>query len=132
MAESIGTVARNKQADSVGGALDLATLKIYTGSKPASPDDAATGTLLVTFTFAADAFAVAAAGVAAMNGTLVQNAVATGTAGYFRIASADTTLVYDGTITLVGGGGDMELNSLSIVSGASQTISVGSITQPAT
>lgn len=132
MAETMGTIARNLQADAIGDSLDSGTLSIYTGSKPASPDDAATGTLLVAFTLPATAFDDAIDGVAALDETpLVEPGLDTGDAGWFRLANAADTLRYDGTVTATGDGGDMQLNTISIVEDEDVTITAGSITQPA-
>lgn len=131
MAERINAAARNRQADSVGDDLNSGTLKIYTGAQPASADDAASGTLLVTINLPADAMAAAASGVAAKSGTWSGVAAATGDAGWFRIANSAATRNYDGAITVTGGGGDIELDDISIVSGQTVLINTFTITQPA-
>lgn len=131
MAEKINTAARNAQADVIGDALDLGNLKIYTGSQPASANDAPSGTLLWTGTFPADAYDPASSGVADPTADITVNAGAAGDAGWFRMESADTTLRYDGAITATAGGGEIELNNITIASGQSVTITPPSITQPA-
>src|SRR6185503_5628773 len=110
MAERISTTARNRQADSVGDDFNSGTLKIYTGSQPASGDDAASGTLLVTINLPADAMAAAASGVAAKSGTWSGVAVADGTAGWFRVVNSGATRNYDGAVTATAGGGEIELD----------------------
>jgi hypothetical protein len=124
-------------------ALDGGFLRVYSGTQPATADVAATGTLLVTFY--ADGvstgltFATPANG--AMTKTLTETwtgtAVATGTAGWFRFSDAadDPTTIsatakrLDGDIGLTGAvipPGEqpplMTMSSLSITSGAIQTI----------
>lgn len=131
MAEKISTTARNRQADSVGDDLNSGTLKIYTGAQPASADDAASGTLLVTINLPADAMAAAASGVAAKSGTWSGVAGATGDAGWFRFANSAATRNYDGAVTATGGGGEIELDDISIVSGQTVLINTFTITQPA-
>lgn len=131
MAERISTAAQNRQADSVGDDFNSGTLKIYTGSQPASADDAASGTLLVTINLPADAMAAAASGVAAKTGTWSGVAVADGDAGWFRIANSADTRNYDGAITATGGGGDIELDDVSILTGQTVLIGTFTITQPA-
>lgn len=130
MAERLNDAARNRQADSIGDDFNNATLKIYTGTQPAA-GAAATGTLLVTITLPADAMAAAATGVAAKSGTWSGTAVATGTAGWFRIESSAGARWYDGAVTATAGGGEIELISTSITSGQTVTISSFSVTQPA-
>lgn len=131
MAERISTTARNRQADSMGDDLNSGTLKIYTGAQPASADDAPSGTLLVTINLPADAMAAAASGVAAKSGTWSGVAVADGTAGWFRFANSGATRNYDGSVTATGGGGDIELDDVSILTNQTVIISVFTITQPA-
>lgn len=131
MAERISTTARNRQADSMGDDLNSGTLKIYTGAQPASADDAPSGTLLVTINLPADAMAAAASGVAAKSGTWSGVAVADGDAGWFRLANSGATRNYDGSVTATGGGGDIELDDVSILTNQTVIISVFTITQPA-
>lgn len=130
MAERLNDAARNRQADSVGDDFNNASLKIYTGTQPAA-GAAATGTLLVTITLPADAMAVASGGVASKSGTWSGVAGATGDAGWFRIESSSGSRWYDGAVTATGGGGEIELTSISITSGQTVTITSFSVTQPA-
>jgi hypothetical protein len=130
MAERLNDAARNRQVDSVGDDFNNATLKMYTGAQPAA-GAAASGTLLVTITLPADAMAAAAAGVAVKSGTWSGTAVATGTAGWFRVESSSGSRWYDGAITATGAGGDIELTSTSITSGQTVSVATFSITQPA-
>lgn len=114
------------------------SINIYSGTRPASADDAATGTLLVSLTgLHFEASPVAGAIEKAVAETWSANAAATGTAGYFRIFHADDTPTtsstayprLDGTISTSGA--DMNLQSTSITSGAPFVIVGGSITVPA-
>lgn len=131
MAERMNTAAQNRQVDSIGDDLNSGTLKIYTGSQPASGNDAASGTLLVTINLPADAMAAAASGIAAKSGTWSGVAVTDGTAGWFRIANSGATRNYDGSVTAVAGGGDIELDDVSILTGQTVLISTFTVTQPA-
>ena len=73
MATRLPTAARNAACDAVVDLLDAGagagTIKIYTGSQPASANDAASGTLLATITLSDPAFGAASTGVATMAGT---------------------------------------------------------------
>jgi hypothetical protein len=138
MALTLATAVRNAMCDAAVDQIDAGSgaglLRIYTGSKPAGPGTAASGTLLAEFTLSDPAFGDAANGVATLDVTPdVQDASAnaTGTAGYFRLADSDGNGKIDGTVTATGGGGDITLNTVSIVSGAVVTITSGTITQPA-
>ena len=103
-------------------------LLVYSGAAPASADTAPTGTLLATETLPATSFGAAGtpAGGITMAGTpLTVNAVATGTAGYFRLQlSGDlgTTNTTDrrlqGTCTVTGGGGDMTFDNVNLTTGS--------------
>lgn len=75
--------------------------------------------LLAEITMDDPAFGNAAAGVATMlappkSDTSADN---TGTAAWFRIVDSNDLEIFEGTVTATAGGGDMELSSVSIVSG---------------
>lgn len=121
---SIGT--GNAMVDAAVDRLDggtPGTIKVYTGTAPASPDSAATGTLLVTFTLGNPAFGAAASKSAALNAVASSTAVATGTAGYFRAANAAGTAMFDGTVGTSGA--ELNLNTTSITSGGTVSITSG-------
>ena len=130
MAVTINTSLQNRQADSWGGDLDLGFIDIYTGSQPAA-NTAPTGTLLVSCALTADAYAAASGGVASKNGTIVGTAVANGTAGYAQQRNAANTRWMYGSVTTTGGGGDVELDTTSILINDVVTITASTITQHA-
>lgn len=101
-----------------------AVLKIRSGAPPADVAAAATGTVLATLTLPSDWMAAASARSKALTGSWADSAAdATGTAGHFEIcASNGTTRHAQGTVTATGGGGDMTLDSISITSGQSLTV----------
>ena len=118
-------------------------IDIYSGTRPTSPDTAATGTKLVRITAAAGAkmnleSAVTSAGVIDKEGdeTWAGTAVASGTAGYFRIVtnSDDGTTTSTSVVRIDGtvgtSGADLNLTSTTIASGAPVSISAGSFTLP--
>jgi hypothetical protein len=142
MAIRINTASRNAAADAVAalvnGGSGAGVLRIYTGSQPATPATAPSGTLLAEFTLSDPAFAAASGGSAALDVTpaLTDDGLAAGTAGWFRIcdsteAAAAGLGVLDGSVTATGGGGDMTLNTVTISVGVSVEITSGSITMPA-
>jgi hypothetical protein len=64
------------------------------------------------------AFGAAVNGVATLNNAPKSGtASGTGTAAKFRVYDRDDTEIWQGTVTLTSGGGDIELDSLSITSG---------------
>lgn len=133
MAERIGTTTRDSQADALADLYDGGSLKIYSGSQPATADTAPTGTLLVTITLPTPAFGASSSGVAAKAGTwsAVASAGAPTNAGYFRIKTSGDSFPIDGAITATGGGGELELDNISILSGQTVTINSFTLTQPA-
>lgn len=124
-------------------------LKIYSGSQPSSPDVAASGTLLCSITLSAGAFvagafdnglefgAAASGAISKASGATWSGvAVASGTAGYFRLCAnptdaggASTSLPrVDGSIGTSGA--DLNMSSTTIVSGQTYTIDTFTITLP--
>lgn len=116
---------RNAQLDEVttrAGASAL--LRIYSGSRPATGGTATT--LLAELTCNATFAPAASGGVLTLN-AIAQDASAnaTGTATWFRIVQSNgTTFVMDGDVGTSGS--DLNLNSTSITSGG--TVSVTSFT----
>jgi hypothetical protein len=120
-------------AQAMGAALatdigSAATIQIRSGSAPATPETAATGTLLAT---------VAITGSFTSSGGVLTSAdpasvtiAATGTAGYFRVLTSGATAKIDGTVTATGGGGDMQLATVALSSGATLDLGVPSFTVP--
>lgn len=135
MALRLSTATRNAKANAAVDLLDAGAgpglLRFYSGSQPASANDAATGTLLVEFELADPAFGNASSGVATANAISDTPAVATGTAGYWRALDSDANVVIQGTVTATGGGGDAEINTTSIVSGTDVSVTAWTYTQPA-
>jgi hypothetical protein len=115
------------------------TLQILTGSQPADANQALTGTLLATLTFSSTAFGTPTASgstgsrvvTAAANAISSATAAASGTAGYFALVKADgVTVAAMGSVGTSGA--DLNLNSLSITSGATVSCSSFTVTQPET
>ena len=115
---------------------DNADVEIRTGNPPADVDAAATGTLLATFQMPNPAFgnAVDAApgGQATANLPATVQAVATGTAGYFRVYDGAGVAVWQGIIDLTAESptADMTMNSVAITNGADVDITSWTVTVP--
>jgi hypothetical protein len=112
--------------------LNSGYLVIYTGSQPAL-DGSLTGTLLVTLTFGATAFAAASASAGTVtanaNGITSGTAVATGTAAYFALLKSDgVTVVMTGTVGTSNA--DLIGPSTAISNGANVQVSSFQILQP--
>ena len=115
----ISVAARNAGVDAITALLDGGgTLEIRTGSQPATPADADSGTLLAEIELAATAYDPAVSGEAQLAGTpLSADAVASGTAGHFRLKDAQENPVVDGSVSESGGGGDLILDNTDINEG---------------
>ena len=131
----LAAAARNAAADAVVDLVDAGsgagTVKIYTGSQPTTGNDTETGTLLATVVLADPAFGSASAGVATATDPAPVNAVATGTAGWFRLEDSTGANVFDGDCTVTGGSGSMTLSTTSLVSGSPVDITSFTVTMPA-
>lgn len=117
----------NALIDWIGDHFDGATLELRTGAAP-GPNNAPTGTVIASMTLPTPAMAAAASRAAAKNGTWQDPvANATGTIGHFRITST-TGKVWEGTVTVTGGGGDLTVNAVGANAGDVVTITGCSIT----
>jgi hypothetical protein len=128
VAITLNTTLKNTLLDGLDTTFNSGTLTIYTGTPPGA-GNAATGTVLVTITLPADAFAPASGGTKVNLGTWQDlSADASGTAGYFRMVGGSNIL--EGTVTATGGGGDLTLDNVAIV--ATQQVTVTSFTLSST
>lgn len=137
MATRLPTASRNATTNAVTALVDAdvgaGTIQIRTGAQPASANDAASGTLLATITLADPAWGASVAGVSTLDATpvLSTTGVAAGTAGWFRMLDNSGDTIADGAVTVTGGGGEMELNTLTISIGVTVEITAGTLTTPA-
>lgn len=128
MALGYDETIRNSRLDAITTAIDAGagagTIKIYdsTGTgRPATGAAITTQVLLGTLTFGDPSFPAASSG--AMSANAISDDVAadaTGTATWFRIEDSDSNHVMDGDVG--AGGSDLNLNTVSLVVGA--TISI--------
>jgi hypothetical protein len=137
MTVRISAAVRTAMVDAVKATIDAGAgagkIRIYTGAQPATPATAASGTLLVDIPFNDPSFEATASGVASadVTPTVVGTAVATGTAGWFRVLDSNNNACIDGTVTATGGGGDITIASTSITTGLTVTVTGLTLTQPA-
>jgi len=129
MTVNISTQARNDAGDAIVDLIDVGStnpnglIEFRTGSKPASPQVAATGTLLATNNFSNPAFGNFSNGQAFANSIADDtNVDATGVCGWFRIYDRDNGAVIDGDVTATGGGGDIEFDNINFIKGGTVTI----------
>jgi len=125
----LSTAARNAIMDSITTTMGNAgKLRVYTGSAPAAPSDAATGTLLSEHTTGTPFAPSASAGVLSPTLPSNVNASATGTAGYWRLYKSDgTTCVAQGSVGTSGA--EINFNTLSLVSGGPVQVNSWTITE---
>lgn len=125
MATTLSTKARNAACDAVVDLCDegagAGKLKIKDGT-----------TLLCTITLADPAFGAASTGVATLAGTPRSGTgVAAGDADNFEVTDSDDEVMWTGSVTATGGGGDLTLDNVNIA--VDQTVNVTGLThtQPA-
>jgi hypothetical protein len=129
----LANAQRSRAADAVCVRANSGILRIYDGSQPATADTAiGAQVILAELTMNSTAFGAASNGVATANAiTSDTSANNTGTAAWFRLFESDgTTVICDGTVGTSGD--DMNLNTVSIVSGANVSISSATFTMPKT
>ncbi len=134
MALRLAAGSRSAAADAVVGRINAGsgpgTIKVYTGSQPATPATSPTGTLLATFTLNDPAYGAASTGVAALSVSpaLSTTGVAAGDAGWFRVADSDGNTVFDGACATSGA--ELNMSTVTVSIGLTVTITSGSYTQP--
>lgn len=132
----LATTARTSAADAVVDLLDVgatnpsARLLIYSGAQPATPQTAASGTLLATVVLSSPAAGAASAGVATIADPASVTGVAAGIAGWARFTDRANAAVMDCDVTETGGGGAIELSSTTISVGVSVDMGAITYTQP--
>lgn len=134
MALRLPTATQNAMANAMADRVDAGgaagTIEIYSGAQPATANDAATGTLLATFTLPYPAFGDASGGVANLLGVpLSTTGSAAGTPGWFRAKDSTGATAFDGSVGTSGA--QLNLNTTSITAGGQVQITSGSDTQPA-
>lgn len=123
---NVSVARRQAMLDNLTGQLNSGTIKVYTGSMPATPETAVGAqTLLGTLTLNSTAFGSASSAtpsVATANSiTQDSSADATGTAAWARIASSGGTAIMD--VDVGTSSTTIVLNTTSIVSGGPISIS---------
>lgn len=116
--------------EAVNGGSAAGQARLYTGSQPASPDSAASGTLLASFVLEDPAFALPTAGTMVLDADpdINATAVASGTAGYMRFVDSNGVAIMDGSVGTSGT--DFLVNTTSIVSGQTVTLVAAQINFP--
>ncbi len=120
---------RNDILSAIAARVGVASqLKMFTGAPPADAAAIDFGTVVATVEVPDTPFNAPASGQMTKAGTWEDPAAdAAGTLGHFRIyEDAGTTVLFQGTITATGGGGDMEVDNTVVALG--QTITINTLT----
>jgi hypothetical protein len=134
MTVRLAIATRTAKAAAAVGLLDAGagpgTIKVYTGTQPATPATAPTGTHLLTFTLNDPAYSVADPGLATLD---VDPAVAAtgldaGEAGWFRAADSAGNAILDGVCGTSGQ--QLNLNTTTVSVGLTVTVTSGTYSQP--
>ena len=115
--------ALTQYKDDIDAGAGNGTAKIYSGTIPATPETAATGTLLAELVLSKPCGAVSAKTLTFAAIAQDPEANADGVAGYVRISDSDGNAVIDGDVSNAGGTGFLKLNTINIVAGGPVQIS---------
>lgn len=131
MAIQLSTAVRNARLDAIETAIGTsAVLKIRTGAVPANVATADSGSVLATLSLPSDYMAAASGGTKALTGTWQDaSADAAGTAAHFRLYATDgTTAHMQGTVTVTGGGGDLQVDNVTFAAAQQFTVTAFTLT----
>lgn len=113
----------------IGGTGSRATIKVYTGSIPATPETNVTsqtllGTLTCNYPMASESSGLLTWG------TITQDSAAdaTGTANWARMSTGGGVACVDLDVTATGAGGALQMNTTSIVAGGPISITALTLT----
>lgn len=129
MAIQLSVAVRNDMLDDVENTIgNSPTMRVRTGAPPASCSAADTGTILAEITMPANWMNNASGGSKTKAGTWqTLTILSNGVAGHFRIYQG-ATAHFQGTITVSGGGGDMEVNDVNFTIVQQFTVTVFTLT----
>lgn len=137
MTYKLAASARLVKCNSFSPLLNSGYLRLYQGAEPDPDSPIGTETLLAELTYGSTAYQAATDDGTASNtvaNPILQDASAdaTGTAQFFRQYQTDgITVVGQGSITVTGGGGDMEMaTTVNVIVGGTVVASSDIHTQP--
>ena len=121
MAVRLPNASRSAAVDGVVDRTDAGAtaghIRFYSGSQPASANDAASGTLLADCPLPDPAWGAAVNGVATLNDPTADTVDTAGTVGWARILDSDNNTVLDCSVSASGGGGDLIVSNTSLAVG---------------
>lgn len=121
----LNTASQNSQVAKLATDHASSVLTIYTGSAPATANDAATGTTLVTHTLAG--FAAPSNGVITANSIAPSNNINGGTPGYARLSNGTQTL----QLTVGTSSAEVIVSTNTFIAGVSNELVSLQLSQPA-
>lgn len=138
MAFRLAVSTQNRACNSIvqtpdqGSTNATGSIKVYTGTQPATPATTASGTLLATVLLNNPSYGSSSSGQATLvtSPAVSGSVVATGTAGWFRVLDRDGTACWDGSCGASGSGADMIWDNTSFVNGGTATINSMTISVP--
>jgi len=130
MAVQLSVRVRNARLDSIEVTVGSTPfLDLRTGAQPTDCAQADAGVEVEHMALPTDWLAAATSGQKAKSGTWTGVADADGTLAHFRIKdSTDTDCDMQGSITGTGGGGDMEVDNVSVTTGQNITVDTFTMT----
>jgi hypothetical protein len=102
-----------------------ALFNLYSGTQPANANTAITTQVLLVSMPIAGVFGTDTDGTLTLGAVTQTNAVASGTASFFRIFKSDNSVIMDGSVGLSSA--DLILNTVDIAAGQSVDITAGTI-----
>ena len=135
LAASVAIAACNAAAALADTGAGTSLLRIYSGAEPATAETAlGAQVVLAEFQLPDPAFGAAVdtvnGGAATLNAVAPQNALATGTASFYRIIDGDGYPKFQGKVTDTTGDGDLKVSSTSLVQDIEVTIVSLVLVQP--
>lgn len=132
VATAVDAAATNAAASAYASAIGSgASIAIRSGSKPATPETTASGTLLATVTVPGS-WTAASDGSGTITGgnPAAVTVAASGTAGWFRLATSGGTAILDGTVG--ESAADLVLDETALVAGGTVDLGAPVLTVPVT
>lgn len=120
MATTLTTAARNAACDAVCALVNGGKIELLT----------AADALVATLNLSATAFGAAVNGVATAN-AIANGVAAAGTVTKYQVKNSSNVVIWTGTVTANGGGGDLQLSSTTYSLNDVASISSFTHTQPA-
>lgn len=131
-ADAVRNAILNALRDFIDSGSGPGYFEIRDGTQPANANLGATGTLLATLTFSDPCASNASSGTLTFNSITGDNNVDnSGTASWGRAYNSSGQVAFDFDVTASGGGGTLQLNSVSLVAGGTVIVTAFTLTQPA-